>query len=171
MKNTNQLKAQKGFFEVEGIEGVFEGVHIGERYSYGVVPYFTMKTCLEIIKHNYDPFYVSYDFDTDKKSFVEIWIEDGKTSSHYASKIELDNITYYNIGNGWSWLSSNIEIELIGETTTISLQVWQHKNKCICVYVDLVDKEIDKIYQFIDGEEVEDINIEQIVTKFINENK
>jgi hypothetical protein len=104
MKNTNQAKAQKGFFEVEGIEGVFEGVHIGERYSYGVVPYFTMKTCLEIIKHNYDPFYVSYDFDTDKKTFVEIWIEDGKSNFHYASKIEVDNITYYNIGNGWSWI-------------------------------------------------------------------
>jgi|LakMenEpi03Aug12_release.lakeMendotaPanAssembly.Ray.scaffolds.fasta_scaffold1685871_2 hypothetical protein len=64
----------------------------------------------------------------------------------------------------------NIQIELMGETTTISLQVWTPKNKCVCVYVDLVNKEIDKIYQFIDGEEIEDINIERIVTKFINKN-
>jgi hypothetical protein len=65
----------------------------------------------------------------------------------------------------------NIIIELMGETTTISLQVWTHKNKSICVYVDLVDKEIDKIYQFVDGEEIEDYEIEEIVTNFINKNK
>jgi hypothetical protein len=142
MKNTNQAKAQKGFFEVEGIEGVFEGVHIGERYSYGVVPYFTMKTCLEIIKHNYQPFYVYYDFDTDKKTFVEIWIEDGKSNFHYASKIEVDNITYYNIGNGWSWLDVK-EYEIIKRNIdgTI-LKVVKQRDYDRCVFITYFNDEI-----------------------------
>jgi hypothetical protein len=64
-----------------------------------------------------------------------------------------------------------INIEFVGETTTLSFQLWKSKNKCVCVYVDLVDNEIDKVYQFLDGEEIEDSKIEKIVTNYINENK
>ena len=64
----------------------------------------------------------------------------------------------------------NIKIELVGEVSTISLELWTPENECVCVYVHLIDKEIDKIYLFVDGEEIEDYEIEEIVTNFINKN-
>jgi hypothetical protein len=65
----------------------------------------------------------------------------------------------------------NIKIELVGETKTISLQLWTPEHECVCIYVDMVDGDIDKIYQYIDGEEVEDYEVEEIITNYINTNK
>lgn len=65
----------------------------------------------------------------------------------------------------------NIRIELLGEMTTISLELYTNGNDCISIYVDIRDGEIDKIYQFVDGQEIEDYEVEEIVTNFINKNK
>lgn len=65
----------------------------------------------------------------------------------------------------------NIRIELLGEMTTISLELYTSENDCVSIYVDIRDGEIDKIYQFVDGQEIEDYEVEEIVTNFINKNK
>ena len=108
MKNTNQLKVQKGFFEVEGIEGLFEGLHIGERYSYGYVAYFTKDVCLDIIsKYEYA---LNINFNNDLDLFEESFEEEGEILTNYSPKVQVFGINYYHVGNGWSWIVSEYEI-------------------------------------------------------------
>tara|TARA_R110000868_G_scaffold375127_1_gene639598 strand:- start:512 stop:1051 length:540 start_codon:yes stop_codon:yes gene_type:complete len=106
MKNT-QTKIEKAFFEVEGIKNVFEGIHLGVQYSYGYEAYFTKETCLEIIKHQYNPFWANPRFDESKQTFIETWEEDGKYYSNDSEKVEVFGTTYYLMGNGWAWDISN----------------------------------------------------------------
>jgi hypothetical protein len=110
MKNTNELKVEKGFFEVEGIEKVFEGIHIGERYSYGVVPYFTKDVSLDIISKCEHTLTVKFNNDLDL--FEESFEEDGEILTNYSPKVQVFGINYYHVGNGWSWIVSEYD-ELI----------------------------------------------------------
>lgn len=102
-----ETKIEKAFFEVEGIKGVFEGVHLGVMFSYGYEAYFTKETCLSIIKVAPNPFDISTTFNESKNTFVESWEEDGATIANYSDKVEVFGVTYYQLGNGWSWDLSN----------------------------------------------------------------
>jgi hypothetical protein len=104
MKNT-QTKIEKDFFEVEGIKSVFDGIHIGERFSYGYVAYFTKEVCLDIISKCEHTLTIKFNNDLDL--FEESFEEEGEILTNFSSKLQVFGITYYQIGNGWSWEISN----------------------------------------------------------------
>jgi hypothetical protein len=157
---TNKTQTiEKAFFEVEGIKGVFEGVHMGEMFSYGRVPYFDMKTCLDIIKHTHNPFNVFYAFDDSKKTFVETWIEDGENMSHEVEKLEVFGTTYYQLGNGWSWEFSYEEKATLYAMPTKRLE---EKLSWLGSFYDIYQKS-----QEIDDSAID--NLSQIYIDYCNE--
>jgi hypothetical protein len=101
METKTQTKIENAFFEVEGIKNVFQGIHLGVKFSYGYEAYFTKETCLEILKSA--PHHTNIKFDEAKGTFVESWIEDSNILSFDAEKVEVFGITYYQFGNGWAW--------------------------------------------------------------------
>lgn len=120
---TNKTQTiEKAFFEVEGIKGVFEGVHLGVKFSYGYEAYFTKETCLEIIKNEYNPFWANPRFDETRNTFVETWEEEGKFYSNDSAKIEIFGTTYYQMGNGWAWSLSYKEKALLYAMPTKRLE-------------------------------------------------
>ena len=140
MKNTNNLKVQKEKFEVEGIEGLFEGVHIGERYSYGVVPYFTKDICLNIIskcEHT-----LTINFNNNLDLFEESFEEEGEILINFSPKLEIFGITYYHIGNGWSWeIDKQYEAIKRNIDGTI-LKVIKQRDYDRCVFITYLNEEI-----------------------------
>ena len=140
MKNTNQLKVQKGFFEVEGIEGLFEGLHIGERYSYGYVAYFTKDVCLDIIsKYEYA---LNINFNNDLDLFEESFEEQGEILTNYSPKVQVFGITYYHIGNGWSWIIDKEYEAIKTNSNGTILKVIKQRDYDRCVFITYLNEEI-----------------------------
>jgi len=65
----------------------------------------------------------------------------------------------------------NIKIKLIGEIKTLSFELLTSDNELVNIYVDMIDEEINHIQLFCNDELIEDYEIIDIVTKYINTNK